>query len=485
MNFSKNRNEFMILSVLVSLNLGLKIILRNASLSVWDDVEYAYRVQHGMLYAHSPGYPGYMVLGRAFYLVYSFLTRATSEQSMILLSAIFGGLLVVPVYLLIRTLLGKKEAIIGSLFVILNSYLAEMSAQAMSDISSAFFVALAASLLYFGLSKKNNKVILLSAAVYGFSIAIRLTNLVLFPFFIVAAYNSMRRWPNNRTLIALFVSISVLFGVITYIPLLYEKGLSGFIGFLTEYHDVNAVTYTLENMKERTLLLTNNLVDSITPIASVICLIGMWQLYLKRKALFRDLFTWIFAYLFFSVLYGPATQMNRFSLPMYPASAVLFSYGLSGQISKLRRIFTGKKVNISALIACGLLVLVFASIILWSLPTYSGLEYWSENPFPQKLVALWINRTVPTNSTIIGGSYCWVLQYYMDLPVPTSRLIWGSDPSWVTYSVNRTLAEGNYVFIVSVQLESCKFLAENFEIRFYAKYDETLSLYEILPKSSG
>lgn len=116
MNLQKNRNELVIFCILLSVNLGLKIVLRNASLSQWDDVEYAWRVQHGTLYAHTPGYPGYMVLGRAFYLLTSFITGADSGQAMILLSAIFGGLLVIPVYLLIRTLLGKKEAIIGSLF---------------------------------------------------------------------------------------------------------------------------------------------------------------------------------------------------------------------------------------------------------------------------------------------------------------------------------------------------------------------------------
>ena len=69
MLFQKNRNELMVLLILVIISLGLRIILRNASLSVWDDVEYAFRVQHGSLYAHSPGYPGYMIIGRAFYLL--------------------------------------------------------------------------------------------------------------------------------------------------------------------------------------------------------------------------------------------------------------------------------------------------------------------------------------------------------------------------------------------------------------------------------
>ena len=296
MNFRKNKIELLILSVLLFLGLGLKIVLRNASLSLWDDVEFAWKVEHGTLYAHSPGYPGYMILGRAFYLLNSLLTGANAAQSMILLSAIFGGLLVIPVYLLIRTLLGKKEAIIGSLFVILNPLIAEMSAQAMSDIASVFFITLAVSLLYFGLSKKNDKIILLSAAICGISVAIRLTNLLLFPFFIVAAYSNMRQRPDRKTFVTLFVSFMVFFSAIAYVPLLYEKGLSGFIGFMTESNSVNTVAYTFEIMKGRTFVLASSLIGSITPIAGVICLIGLYQFFLKRKALFRDLLIWIFPF---------------------------------------------------------------------------------------------------------------------------------------------------------------------------------------------
>jgi hypothetical protein len=180
--------------------------------------------------------------------------------------------------------------------------------------------------------------------------------------------------------------------------------------------------------------------------------------------------------------------MSRYDLPVYPALAVLFSCGLSGSAHALTSVF--KKINrkklvqvLSVVAVCGLLVLVFASIIFWSLPTYSSLEYQSKNPFPSKAIAFWINQTVPANATIIGGYYCWVLQYYLNLPDPSSRLIWGNSTSWVTYSVNKSLAEGNPVFIVSVQMDSCKFLTENFQTTFYAKYDESLSLYEISPKS--
>lgn len=486
-NFQKNRNEFLIFSTLVSLNLALKILLRKASLSIWDDVEYAYRVQHGMLYAHSPGYPGYMILGRIFYLTYSFFTGASSEQSMILLSAVLGGLLVIPVYLLIRTLWGTKEAITGSLFVMLNPFLAEMSSQAMSDIPSVFFIALAVSLFYFGFSKNNMKIITFSAAVYGFSIAVRLTNLIALPFFLVAAYSRMRQSFNRTralTLIALFLSISAFCSGITYIPLICEKGLNGFIGFLTEYHEVNQVSYTIVTLKERILFLTSNLIDSITPVASVICLLGLYQLFLKQKAIFRDFCIWIFTYLSFFVLYGPAVQMNRFSLPVYPVLAATFAYGLRDQFSKLKRTVREKrKANPNTWVTFGFLFLIFSSIFVWSLPIYRDLEYWSRHSFSPKLVALWIARTVPAESVIVCGSYCWVLQYYLDLPDPSPRLIWGDDPSWVTYSINKSLAEGKRVFVVSEQVERCKFLAENFKLELYGQYDETLSLYEIFSRS--
>ncbi len=485
MDLRKNRNEIAILCILLFVNLVLKIVLRNASLSQWDDVEYSWRVQHGTLYAHTPGYPGYMVLGRAFYLFTSFICGVDSGQAMILLSTIFGGLLVIPIYLLIRTLLGKKEAIIGALFVMLNPLIAEMSAQAMSDIISVFFITLAVSLLYFGLSAKNNKIILLSSVVFGFSVAIRLTNFMLFPFFVVATFSNMSQFPNRKAFFSLFLSILVFFSAIAYIPLVIEKGISGFIGFLTEYNGVNAVSYTFETMKIRTLVLTNDLISSVTPIACVFCLIGIYVLFLKRKVLFRDLLIWIIAFILLFLLYGnPTTQMNRYILPVYPALAVLFSYGLYISTSKLNWIIKQKKVKVRALTAYSLIVIVFASIVFFSLPTYQSLTYWSENQYPTKPIALWINQTVPANSTIIGGSFCWILQYYLDLPIPTPRLIWDANPSWITYATNKSLANGNPVFIVSERLESYKFLTQNFDESFYARYNETLLLYEITPKSA-
>jgi 4-amino-4-deoxy-L-arabinose transferase-like glycosyltransferase len=404
---------------------------------------------------------------------------------MVLLSAIFGGLLVIPVYLLIRTLLGRNEAIVGSLFVILNPFIADMSAQAMSDVTSVFFVTLAVCLLYFGLTKKNNKVILLSAAICGFSVAVRLTNLLLFPFFIVVAYINVPQMPNRKAFITLFISFMAFFGVIAYLPLLFELGFSGFVGFMTQYNASNAVSYTFETMMERTLVLGNNLFFSITPIASIISLVGIYQFFVKHKAILRDIFVWILPYLIFFLLYGPADHMNRFILPVYPALALLFTYGVFASISKLKKIVNVKKANFTTLTACSLVLLVFGSIIAFSLPTYGSLEYWSENPAPSKAIAYWINQTIPANSVIIGGQYCWVLAYYVDTPNCPHAIIWNSDPSEVTHSINKSLAEGDCTFIVSDQLESYKFLIENFNVTFYAKYDETVSLYEILPKSSG
>jgi hypothetical protein len=254
---------------------------------------------------------------------------------------------------------------------------------------------------------------------------------------------------------------------------------------MTEYSASNAVSYTFETMTERTLVLGNDLFFSITPIASIISLVGIYQFFVKRKTILRDISVWVFPYLIFFLLYGPADHMNRFILPVYPALALLFTYGVFASISKLRKIMNVKKANLTTLTACGLVVLVFGSIIAFSLPTYSSLEYWSENPAPSKAIAYWINQTIPANSVVIGGQYCWVLAYYVDTPNYTHLIIWNSDPSEVTHSINTSLAEGDCAFIVSDQLASYKFLTENFNVTFYAKYNETLSLYEILPKSSG
>lgn len=487
MLFQKNRNELMVLLILVIISLGLRIILRNASLSVWDDVEYAFRVQHGSLYAHSPGYPGYMIIGRAFYLLTFFLARASSEQSLILLSAIIGGLLVIPTYLLVRTLFGKKAAIFGSIFMILNPNIADMSAQAMSDVASVFFVTLAAGLLYFGLKKSNNKILLIAAAVCGFSIAVRLTNLLLLPFFVVATFSKIKQYANRKVIGMSFMAVLIISGLIAYLPLLFERGLNGFMDFMTVYHPVNAVAYNLQIMSERTIYFMGNLINYITPTAIAVSLIGLYWLFFKHKNLFLELIIWISSYLLFFLLYGPTFSMQRFSLPVYPAIAALFSFGLTELNTRLRKILTEKKIKhiitISATIC--LLGLVFGSIIIWSVPTYKNLEYWSKNPFPTKTFALWVNETVPENAVIVSGEYSWVLQYYMNLPEDTPRLIWDSDSSWIMYSVNKIIADGERVFIINVQLEKCKFIEESYETRGYANYSETLSIYEILPKLSS
>ena len=482
MDLQKYRNELLIISFLFIFGLVFKIALRNSSLTMWDDVEFTWRVQIGQFYAHSPGYPGYMVIGRGFYLLASALSGLNAAQSMILLSAIFGALLVIPVYLLIRTVLGKRQAIVGSLFVILNPFIAEMSAQAMSDIVSVFFVTLAASLLYFGFSRKNNKIILLSAAICGFSVAVRLTNLLFFPFFIVVAYNYLPQLPSRKKLMALFVSFMAFFGAIAYLPLLFELGFRGFIGFMTMYGSSNAVLYTYDVMIQRLSILGNDLFYSVTPIASVIALVGIYQFILKRRALLRELAVWVLPYLIFFLLYGPADHMNRFILPVYPALALLFTFGMFTVFSKLKILRRIKfKVNIKRWAAFGLILVVFGSIIVFSYPTYSSLEYYSINPYSSKPIAFWINQTLPAKYTIVGGSYCWVLQYYIHVPWP--HLVWGNDPSWVTESVNTSLSQDCLAFTVTDELQSCKSISNNFNVTFYAKYDNTLSLDKLLPKT--
>lgn len=469
-------------SALTILNVALKVTLRNASLWLWDDVEFAYRVQHGSLYAHSPGYPGYMLLGRFSYLLYHHFTgQVPSEQPMILLSAILGGLIVLPAYFLIRTLLGKKQAAIGSLFIIINPFISQMSAYGMSDIPSVFFVTFSVALFYFGLKKDNLKILLLSAIAYGFSVQIRLTNFLLFPLFLVATLNRKQSLRNPRKCLVLFALVAVFSAFIGYAPLLCKLGPRGFFKFMTQYHQENAVNYTVEVMKERILFATKDLTDWITPLAGIMCLVGFHLLFLRRRPLFYDFSVWILSYVSFSLLYGPIPQFNRFCLPIYPALSLLFAHALERPITKVDRMLRGKwkLKKLSGLASFGLMLLVFVSMTVWSLPTYDGLQYWSHSQSPAKKFSLWINETVPYDSVIVAGEYCWVVKYYTNLP----NSIWGSDPSWVSYSVNKELRNGRHVFIVSTHLKKCEFLTEKFDLEIYAQFDNRLKLYQILPES--
>ncbi|MFQ6050243.1 MAG: phospholipid carrier-dependent glycosyltransferase [Candidatus Hydrothermarchaeota archaeon] len=173
-------------------------------------------IESGRLqYAHSPGYPG---VGIIFGLSNLFLDLPMDRVS-IYTCAIIGSLSVPLMYLFaFRFTKNKRIGLITALLLMVNPLHWSLSEQALGDVLSFFFLVFSAYMLTF-----NNRVRILSALVFGVAIAIRLTNILFFPFYL---FLLVRERKINYILAGSILSLT---GFFFYIPAYLMHGFEYFL----------------------------------------------------------------------------------------------------------------------------------------------------------------------------------------------------------------------------------------------------------------
>lgn len=120
---------------------------------------------------HSPGYPLYIFLGRAF-----FLLTGNQHNALVWISVASGALTLLPLYFLAKEMYGRAIAVTTCLVLMVLPGFWLLNEKATTDALSTFLLTLGVVLLYFG-RKGNSRAMLLSTMVYALSIGVRPPNL--------------------------------------------------------------------------------------------------------------------------------------------------------------------------------------------------------------------------------------------------------------------------------------------------------------------
>jgi hypothetical protein len=154
-------------------------------LSNHDAVNYALALDHFDMHLHQPqppGYPLYVLLGRAFNLIWH-----DHLSALVWLSTVFGGLAVVAVYLVGREMFGRRVGVIAALLLSTSPSFWFQGAVAAPYTIDLFASAMVGWLCYRLTISPGRAAVWTSALAVGLAGAFRLQTIVfLFPLFIYA-----------------------------------------------------------------------------------------------------------------------------------------------------------------------------------------------------------------------------------------------------------------------------------------------------------
>lgn len=130
---------------------------------------------------HPPGYPIYIFMAWTLKAIVG-----DALLSLTLVSAILGSLAAIPFYLLLRDMLGRGMAVLGTLLFLVNPLIWSVSESALSDAPSMFFAVMVAWLSYKG--RHSNAAFLLAVIASSLAIGVRQPNaaLLILPAFSLA-----------------------------------------------------------------------------------------------------------------------------------------------------------------------------------------------------------------------------------------------------------------------------------------------------------
>ena len=192
-------------------------------LSNHDAVNYALALDRFDMRLHQPqppGYPLYVLLGRAFQLIWH-----DHLSALIWLSMVFSGLAVIAVYLVGREMFGRRVGVIAALLLATSSpfwFQGEIASPYTADL---FASAMVGWLCYRLASSSGRAVVWGSALAVGLAGAFRLqTIMFIFPLFLYA----LRRRP-RRTIAGAVVVSGIVFGAFFVPAVIVSGGPAAFI----------------------------------------------------------------------------------------------------------------------------------------------------------------------------------------------------------------------------------------------------------------
>ncbi len=136
---------------LALLAIALRVLYVSPYLEEWDSVDFALAIHRYSVVEfqpHFPGYPVFVWIVRGAWRLLGEETRALTFTS-----ASFGGLTLIPLYLLARRSLGSKEALWAALLLGVHPFHWLISEKPLSDATGTFFVVLFLALAWLAFEK--------------------------------------------------------------------------------------------------------------------------------------------------------------------------------------------------------------------------------------------------------------------------------------------------------------------------------------------
>jgi len=282
------------------------------------------------LNAHSTGYPLWIIFLAFVMKIGHFFTGQWSVVFLPnLTAAIFGSLLLLPIYNLSKKILNNPHyALLTALTVLVNPIIWRWSEIAVSDIFALFFVLYAMVFFIDFTEKDKNKYLWLSSLFLYFALMTRvLYGLVLLPF-IIFWFISNKQY-NFQKLIYIISSwsLTILFMIFTY-GLFHDFD---FLAFLSGYGSV------MPNLKEF-LLSSTIILKSIGPTMILMSSLGLIYLFKKDKKYFYFILS--FLAVFFCYLSSwhrnGSFDIERYSILMTVILLIVAGYCLV--INKLTKV---------------------------------------------------------------------------------------------------------------------------------------------------
>ncbi|MGB8951297.1 MAG: hypothetical protein WCC06_01335, partial [Candidatus Aminicenantales bacterium] len=288
-----------------------------------------------------------------------------------------------------------------------NLVVFENTTAIMSDLPSMVFLAACFFLLFLDLKSPRKLFLFLAGAFFGFSLAIRYSNLMgIIPvlFVLLLKFQKNRKWKASVLDLCCFSGAFLIFGVI---PLaLYTHRLFGTF-FRLVYEPITQSKMQLANFPQGAVFYLNALHQNFGTVGILFIGLGLGGCLFLRKWRLVAL-TGILAFAAFFTFYSLQTiRHDRYLMPIYPFLAVFYAFSI---------LLVGKLFKKTKLIPFLLAVLLAAYPLVYSQKKYYPAD------FTQEKITRLLKERVESDSAIFADLLTGPIRFYADLP--GYRFIW-------------------------------------------------------------
>lgn len=393
----KNANNFIIILTLFAFL--IRVFPVDTTYFFWDETVYLMNAQ----YIAKDYVPYSELANRPIFVpfILSFFTQNLELASRIIM-ALLNSLFVPLIYFFGKEL-NKKTGLIAAIIITIFPFHILISGWVMTDALAALSFLGTIYFFWIGLNQDKKSLIYLGSLVFGLSILIKFTNLLLFVLlFPFLFYFSKSKIKNKAK--TMIISILLFFVPLTFFFLF------SYLSFGNPFFILIKAFLFVSNDEPVTLGFTLlSLYDFFGPVILIFFFLGMWFLLKKKNFLSKSFLFWSLILILYYVLLlqkgvaKPPTiewEVERFLMPALPFVVIISSYAIQNIFKKRSSI---------------VLVLVIFSLL--SIPQFTraytpSIQFENGLREATKDMGIYIKKNIPENITVHCTHNCPPLAYY-------------------------------------------------------------------------